>query len=230
MTMFLTFTWPELPSTFTHGLLWHGQWHLPKLAGLDAHIPVVYYHFRWNPWKHHMDFSFFFFTTSLSRPWGSDFFLLTWQLLSKTPRIKGRPVPPAMQRARGGSGSISRGLLFLPIRDTQVFISVWNDARAVGEGEQKTSKRAMLSARNELATRRIDRTRDYYCSSGIFCFGADGSFYYFSLSFIFYGIKRVRITKSDSHLERKVLLHGNLEDLTFYVPHWWIWKAMSLMH
>lgn len=159
---------------------------------------------------------FLFYDISIS-PRGSDFFLLTWQLLSKTPRIKGRPVPPAMQRASGGSGSISRGLLFLPIRDTQVFISVWNDARAVGEGEQKrASERCYPQERISNEEDRQD-TRLFIVLLELFV-SEHGSFYYFSLP-SFYGIKRVRITKSDSHLERKVLLHGNLEDLTFYVPH-----------
>lgn len=125
-----------------------------------------------------------------------------------------------MQRARGGSGSISRGLLFLPIRDTQVFISVWNDARAVGEGEQK-NEQASDAIRKERISNEEDRQDTrlllffwnfLFRSLRIFSL-------LFFVFFIFYGIKRVRITKSDSHLERKVLLHGNLEDLTFYVPH-----------
>jgi hypothetical protein len=99
-----------------------------------------------------------------------------------------------------------------------VFISVWNDARAVGEGEQKrASERCFPQERISNEEDRQD-TRLFIVLLELFV-SEHGSFYHFYFVFYFYGIKRVRITKSDSHLERKVLLHGNLEDLTFYVPH-----------
>ncbi|KAJ0141594.1 hypothetical protein HZ326_15526 [Fusarium oxysporum f. sp. albedinis] len=71
-------------------------------------IPVVYYHY----YPDLLD-------THSYPPQGFPSFLLRHLYL--TPRLMGRPVPPAMQTRARRRGSISRGLLFLPIRDTQCF-------------------------------------------------------------------------------------------------------------
>lgn len=101
-----------------------------------------------------------------------------------------------------GSGSISRGLLFLPIRDTHCLFP-FGMTRA---SEAKAIRREERIATNE--ERGIDRTGRLFYRSGITCFGAWISFWHFLLFLcllfllLLIGIKRVRITKSDSHLER----------------------------
>lgn len=83
-----------------------------------------------------------------------------------------------------------------------MFISIWNDAskRARAIREKKDS--------NERG--RIDRTAIIICLT-LILFN-----FFLCFSTFFDWDQRVWITKSDSHLERTVLLHGNLEDLTSF--------------
>jgi hypothetical protein len=90
----------------------------------DWTITVVYYHFRWNPMDAHTIriSHFLFFTTMSISPQGSDFFFIDLAIIIKDTKNQGATCTTSNAtrvRAHRGSGSISRGLVFLPIRDTQ---------------------------------------------------------------------------------------------------------------
>ncbi|KNA98678.1 hypothetical protein FOXG_17743 [Fusarium oxysporum f. sp. lycopersici 4287] len=87
-------------------------------------IPVVYYHYYPDLLDPHsyppQGFPSFLLRHLYLVP-RKRFLFIDLAIETKTPRLMGRPVPPAMQTRARRRGSISRGLLFLPIRDTQCF-------------------------------------------------------------------------------------------------------------
>lgn len=158
-------------------------------------------------------FLFFFFHDYVHLAPGKRFLFIDLAIIIKDTKNHGATCTTSNAtrvRAHRGSGSISRGLVFLPIRDTQCLFPF---------GMTRASK-SKLYARRRIATNeeRIDRTRRLFIVLEFFV-SELGSFY--SLTFLclllfLIGNQRVWITKSDSHLERTVLLHGNLEDLTSF--------------
>ncbi|KAH6992016.1 hypothetical protein EDB82DRAFT_125313 [Fusarium venenatum] len=153
---------------------------------------------------HHLDFLFSFFTTMSISPQGSDFFLLTWQLLKDT-KNQGATCTTSnatRERAHRGDWIDIKGTSFSSNSRYPLFISIWNDASK--RSQSYTARRKDSNERGEGSTGH----GDYYFIVLEFLFRSLDIFLtlllFLCLLFLLLliGTKRVRITKSDSHLER----------------------------